>query len=205
MKFYYAPGTICVATGVLLEEAGLDYDPIRVDFASAEQTGAAYRAINPKGRVPALVTDRGALSETGAISGYIATLAPDRQLIPDDPWDAAQMRAICDYLGATLHVSHAHGPRASRWADKESSWQDMRTRVPGNMADGCDFLEKTCAFGPFVMGARLTVADPWLFAVCNWLKGDGVEIADYPRLATHFAMMNARPSAQRMRAIGLLR
>ncbi|MGJ8556648.1 MAG: glutathione S-transferase N-terminal domain-containing protein, partial [Sulfitobacter geojensis] len=77
LKLYYFPGTISVAVAVTLQEAGLEYDPVKVDFAAAEQTKPDFLALNPKGRVPALVTDKGTiLTETGALLDYIADLKP---------------------------------------------------------------------------------------------------------------------------------
>ncbi|MEY8840690.1 glutathione S-transferase N-terminal domain-containing protein, partial [Cribrihabitans sp. XS_ASV171] len=74
MQLYYAPGSISVAAAIALREAGIDHELTRVDFASAEQTKPAYHAINPKGRVPALATGDGVLTETGAILEYVAAL-----------------------------------------------------------------------------------------------------------------------------------
>lgn len=204
MKFYCAPNTISVATAILLEETGLDYEPVMLNFAEAEQTKPAYHTINPKGRVPALVTDQGILTETGAICEFIAVQVPDQRLVPADPWQAAQMRAVMYYLASTFHVNHAHNRRGARWADKQSSQEDMTAKVPETMGQSCAFVEANCALSPFVMGANITVADPWLFTICTWLEGDGVDIADYPKLAAHFEMMNARPSVAAVKEIGLL-
>ena len=204
MKFYCAPLSISVATGLLLEEAGLDYEPILLDFAQNAQTTPDYLAINPKGRVPALVTDQGILTETGAIAEYIAARAPDKNLFPSDLWEAAQLRAICYYLASTFHVNHAHRRRGYRWAREAASLKDMSNTVPHTMADSCSFIEKTCALDPFVMGEGFTIADPWLFTICLWLKGDEVDIEQFPRLAAHFKRMADRPSVQAIRAYGLL-
>ena len=54
MKFYYAPHTCALASHIALEEAGAEYELVRVDFAANEQRAPAYMAINPKGRVPSL-------------------------------------------------------------------------------------------------------------------------------------------------------
>ncbi|MBY5986820.1 glutathione S-transferase family protein [Roseovarius atlanticus] len=204
MKFYYAPGTIAVATGLLLRESGLDHTPVAVDFANAGQTKPDYLAINPKGRVPALVTDQGILTETGAIAEYIASLVPEKHLVPADPWQAAQMRSICYYLAATMHVNHAHGPRGIRWADSDAALADMKAKMPQTMAQSCTFIEDTCTFAPFVMGEQMTIADPWLFAICCWLETDNVDVDRFPRIKAHRAMMAARPSAAAIRDYGLL-
>ena len=204
MKFYYAPKTIAVATAVMLEETGLAYEGIKVDFANQQQTSPEYLAINPKGRVPALVTDNGILTETGAILEYLATQAPDKVTIPTDPWAAAQLRSVMYYLASTFHVNHSHLKRGSRWANEESSLRDMTAKVPETMAASARFIEENCALSPFVMGEAFTPADPWLFAICTWLEGDGVDITKTSKLAAHFDMMNARPSVATVRDMGLL-
>jgi len=204
MKFYCAPDTISVATAIVLHETGLPHETVRLNTAEGEQTRPEYLAINPKGRVPALLTDRGPLTETGAILDYLAALAPQAGLVPADPWEAAQMRSVMYYLASTFHVNHAHNRRGHRWADQDSSFADMRAKVPQTMADSCAFIEDTCALAPFVMGDAMTLADPWLFTLCSWLDGDGVDIHAYPRLAAHFDLMNTRPSVAALRADGLL-
>ena len=67
LKLFYSPGSCALASHIVLEEAGAPYETIRIDFDTAEQHSADFLAINPKGRVPALVTERGILSETPAI------------------------------------------------------------------------------------------------------------------------------------------
>ena len=204
MKFYCAPGTISAATAIMLEEAGLTYEPVMLNFAEADQTRPDYHAINPKGRVPALVTDDGILTETGAILEYIAGHMPGQTLVPQDPWAAAQTRSVMYYLASTFHVNHAHRMRGHRWADQQASFKDMTAKVPETMGQSCAFVEENCALSPYVMGDDMTVTDPWLFTICTWLQGDGVDITAYPRLSAHFDMINARPSVAAVRELGLL-
>lgn len=204
MKFYCAPNSISVATGLLLEESGLDYEPILLDFSKNEQGAPDYLAINPKARVPALVTANGILTETGAIAEYIAGLVPEMALIPQNPWDAARMRAICYYLASTFHVNHAHRRRGRRWASEEASLKDMSSQVPRTMAESCAYIEESCAPDPFIMGKAFTIADPWLFAICLWLEGDEVDIAQFPSLKDHFDRVAGRPSVQAVTDYGLV-
>ena len=75
---------------------------------------------------------------------------------------------------------------------------------PAPGAASARFIEENCALSPFVMGKAMTPADPWLFAICTWLEGDGVDIRDTPKLAAHFDMMNARASVAAVRAMGIL-
>lgn len=205
MKLHYAPGTISIAVAIALHEAGLEFEAVRVDFKAKAQTQPAYLHINPKGRVPALETEGGILTETGAILDYIAAIAPDARLMPTTPFQAAKQRAIMYYLASTMHVNHAHGPRASRWADSAAAQEDMRAKVPETMAECCFYIEQHCLTLPFTIGDQITVADAYLFIACTWLEGDGIDVTDYPRIAAFRRNMEARSSVQAVRAAGMLR
>ncbi len=205
MKLYYTPGTISIAVALTLEEAGLAYDPIKVDFATAEQTKAAYLALNPKGRVPTLISDTGAvLTETGALLDYVAALAPDAGLIPDQAELAAHMRGVMYYLASTMHVAHAHKMRGSRWADQTSSFEDMTAKVPETMRACAAYVEENALRGDFVAGAGFSIADPYLFIVCTWLEGDAVAVSDFPRICGFMNRMEIRDSVRTVRAKGML-
>lgn len=204
LKLYCAPKTISVATAITLHEAGLPFEPVRVDFARAEQTQGAYHAINPKGRVPALITPQGILTETGALLEYIARIAPEAGLVPQDPFEAAKMHEVMYYLASTMHVNHAHRMRGARWASNPDSHADMAARVPQTMTDSCTWIEGHGLSGPFVLGDRLSLADPWLYTIGTWLPGDGVDTAAFPKLAAFMDAMSARASVRAVRDMGLL-
>src|SRR5262249_8401130 len=98
-KLYYAPGTCALASHIALEEAGADYTAVRLDFKANQQQSPDFLKLNPKGRVPALVTDRGILTENPAILAYIAQTFPAANLAPlDDPFAFAQVQSINSYL-----------------------------------------------------------------------------------------------------------
>ncbi|KIN74787.1 glutathione S-transferase family protein [Sulfitobacter guttiformis] len=205
MKLFYANGTISIAPAIALIEAGLAHDLARLDFAQGAQTKPEYLAINPKGRVPALVlADGRVLTETGALLDYIAALAPDANLTPDSPEDAAHMRSVMYYLASTMHVAHAHKMRGSRWADNEDSFADMKAKVPQTMAACAAFVETECLRGDYVCGTRFTLADAYLFVVCCWLTGDGVTVSDFPKIDAFLHRMEQRDSVKAMRAKGML-
>ena len=205
LTLYFTPGTISIAVAIAIEEAALPYQPVRVDFATAEQTKPDYLAINPKGRVPALrLEDDTILTETGALLDYVAAVAPKAGLVPTDPTAAAQMRSAMYYLASTMHVAHAHKMRGHRWADQQSSFDDMKAKVPQTMADCAAYIENHAFRGDFVAGDALSLADPYLFVVSGWLAGDGVDRAAYPRLDAFAARMEDRDSVKTMRAKGFL-
>ena len=199
LKLHYAPRTISVAIAIVLEELDIPYEAIRVDFATAEQTKQDYRQINPKGRVPALETPEGILTETPAIIEYVAP-----QLVPQDAFAAAKMRELISYLNGTMHPHHAHGLRGERWADEDSSLADMKRKVPERMADCAAHLEEYLPSLPFETGTLEVLSDAYLYAVLAWLPGDGVDISHYPRLAAFQHQMNTRASVQAIFQKGML-
>ncbi len=205
MKLFYAPGTISIAVAIALHEAGVAHELVKVDFKSAEQTKPEYLAINPKGRVPALVLDDGTiLTETGAILEYIADIAPEAGLRPADPLAAQHLRSVMFYVASTFHVAHAHKMRGSRWADQQSSWDDMAAKVPETVAACAAFAQSDCLRGDYVLGGDFSIADPYLYMVCHWMGGDGVAPANYPKIENFLDRMEARDSVKAMRAKGML-
>lgn len=198
VKLYYAPGTCALASHIALEEAGAAYEAVRLSFDDDEQRKPHYLAINPKGRVPALVTDRGILTETPAILAFIAQSFPAARLAPlEDAFAFAQVQAFNSYLCSTVHVAHAHRRRGARWVDDEAAIEAMRKKVPQTMADCFDLIEREMIEGPWVMGGAYTVCDPYLFTIAGWLDGDGVDIKRFPKVRDHHARMSARSAVQR--------
>ena len=202
LTLYYTPQTCALASHIALEEAGADYRAERIDFAKEEQRQPAYLAVNPKGRVPALVTPSGVLTETPAILAYIAQTFPAARLAPlDDPFGFAAVQAFNSYLCSTLHVAHAHRMRGHRWADDPAAIAAMQRKVPETVAAGFDHIESHAFAGPYVTGDTYTIADPYLFTLARWMEGDGVDPARFPKVAAHREMMRGRPAVQRALAM----
>ena len=202
LKLFYTPGTCSLASHIALEETGIDYSAIPVDFSKAEQTKPDYLAVNPKGRVPALVTDRGTITETPAILTYIAQSVPQAKLAPlDDAFEFARIQSFLSYLCSTVHVAHAHGRRGARWADDPTAQEAMRAKVASNMTDCFQLIETTMLAGPFVAGETYSIADPYLFTIAGWLEPDGVDPARFPKILDHRNRMTQRPAVARVLAV----
>lgn len=198
ITLYYATHTCSLASHIVLEEAGADYTALRISFAANEQRQPPYLAINPKGRVPAMVTERGILTETPAMLAFIAQSFPAARLAPcDDPFAFAQVQAFNSYLCSTVHVAHAHRMRGHRWADDEAAIAAMRRKAPEAVGAGYDLIERDMLEGPWVMGDAYTICDPYLFTLAQWLEDDGVDPARLPRVIDHRRRMSERPGVRR--------
>ncbi len=200
LKLYYAAHSCALATHIVLEEVGADYSTVRIEFAKEQQKSAEYLKINPKGRVPALVTDKGVLTETPAMLVYVAQRFPQARLAPmDDPFFFAQIQSFNSYLCSSLHVAHAHRMRGHRWVDADDahSIAAMQRKVPESVGAGFEMIEREMLKGPWVMGDQYTICDPYLFTLAQWLEKDGVDPARIPRVVDHRRRMSERPGVKK--------
>ena len=202
LKFFYAPGTCALATHIVLEHLQVPHEAVKLDFRNQQQRTPEYLAINPKGRVPALVTERGVLTETPALLLYLAQLYPQARLAPlDDPFALAELQAVTNWLCSTVHIAHAHRMRGYRWTDDEAAQQTMKAKVPKNMTECFAWIDSDLLRGPWMMGETFTVADAYMFTLSTWLPGDGVDIQQFARVADHHQRMRALPAVQRALAL----
>lgn len=197
LKLYYAPNTCALASHIALAEAGARYETIRLSFKNEDQKKPDYLKINPKARVPSLVTDQGVLTETPALLYYIAQTHPAAKLAPTDPYRLARAQAFNSYLCSTVHVAHAHRMRGTRWVDDAAAIESMKKKVPQTVGECFALIEREMFEGPWVMGQDYTICDPYLFTLAQWLEADGVDINKTPNIAGHFKRMAERPAVRK--------
>ena len=150
--------------------------------------------------MPALATDRGILTETPAMLAFVAQSFPASDLaLMDDPFAFAQVQAFNSYLCSHLHVAHAHRMRGYRWVDPEDkhSIAAMQRKVPESVGAAFDLVEREMLEGPWVMGERYTICDPYLFTLAQWLKADGVDPNKIPKVVDHRRRMSERPGVRK--------
>jgi glutathione S-transferase len=199
MKLYYAAHTCALASHIALEDAGAEYSIQRINFATEEQRKPEYLAINPKARVPSLVTERGILTETPAMLAFIAQSFPKARLAPlDDPFGFAEVQAFNSYLCATLHVAHAHRMRGYRWTDDPAAIEAMKRKVPDSVSACYELIESKMLRGPWVMGDAYTICDPYLFTVAQWMEGDSIDPARFPKVRDHRQRMSERAAVRKV-------
>lgn len=203
LTLYYHKGSCSLASHIALEETGAAFEARKIDFGKAEQRGAAYLAINPKGRVPALVTDEGVLTESPVILGYIAQTFKEARLADNDSsFHFGDMQAFNLWVASTLHPAFAHAFRTERYVDGAEHLAAVRAKAPQLIADCYQLCEDALFRGPWVMGERYTIADPYLYVMTTWLarSPELPKLTGYPRIADHFARMEARPAVLRAEA-----
>ena len=123
---------------------------------------------------------------------------PEAELAPlADPFALAQVQEFNSYLCSTVHVAHAHRMRGARWADDAAAIEAMKRKVPSSVTECFELIEHKLLKGPWVMGGKYTICDPYLFTIASWIEGDGVDTIKLPRVMEHRARMLARPAVQK--------
>jgi glutathione S-transferase len=178
LTFYFAPGTSSMAPHIALHEIGVPFEARPLSFETNEQREPPYRAINPEGKVPALVIDGRPLTEVAAILFYLARRFPDAALLPKDDIEAeAQVISWMSFIASTVHPARRqgleHAKTIYRIADERLGAREW-------------------AIG------RYSIADIHLFRL-YWRFFNSLKPAPgtFPNLDAHYARMMARPAVKK--------
>jgi len=202
MKLYFFPGACSLSPHIALREAGLPFDLEQVDLkAKTTKSGADYRAINPKGSVPALGLDNGeVLTEAAVIVQYIADRKPEAKLLPAvGTMDRVRVQEWLNYIATEIHKGL--GPLFNPNLPAEA-----KAIMKENLAARFDLLSKHLEKRSFLHGDVFTVADGYLFTVLGWTKWLEIDLGKWAVLAAYRERIANRPAVQAaMRVEGLLK
>ena len=201
MKLYFSPGACSLSPHIVLLESRLGFTMEKVDLRSKlTESGRNYRAVNPKGYVPALELDDGrVLTEGPAVVQYLADLAPDRQLAPrPGTFERYELISLLNFISGELHKNYS--PLFS-----PTTADEVKQAVRGNLAQRYPYIEQVLQGKQYLLGEQFTVADAYLFVISSWAAHVDVDLAAFPNLQAFMARVAARPAVQQaLRAEGLL-
>lgn len=202
MKLYYAPGACSLSPHIVLREAGLPVELVKVDLrAKKTEGGEDFSAINPKGSVPAVKLDDGeVLTEGAAIVQLIADQAPGKKLAPaNGTKERVRLQEWLNYVASEVHkgIGQLFNPAMP---------EEFKTVVKNNLAARqLPYLDKALAGRDYVMGG-FSVVDAYLFTVLNWTNIHKIDLSSFPNITAFMKRMAARPAVQEaMKAEGLLK
>jgi len=200
MKLYFSPGSCSLAPHIALEEVGAPFDLARVDFSANQQGSADYLKINPKGRVPALVDGDWVLTECPAILRFIAARHPGAGLWPWDTREEARCAEWLAWLSSTVHTAFGRALRAHRYASDPRAVEDVAATAKRACRELWLAVDAKIGRGPWALGERYSVADPYLLAFWNWARGPilGFDVGrDLPNWTAHARRMAERPAVRK--------
>jgi glutathione S-transferase len=192
MHLYYKTGACSLSSRIVLTELGLPHESIKVDTETGlTESGADYRTINPKGYVPALQLEGGAIiTENPAILQYLADSNPKAQLAPaPGTLERAALQEWLNFTSSELHKAFG------RYFTGQKLEGTAKERVDALLARRIGDVERGLSDGrPFILGKTFTVADAYLFVVLNWTNFIGFDLGRWPNVARYVARLAARPS-----------
>jgi glutathione S-transferase len=181
--FYFAPGSSAMATHIALHEVGAEFEPRLLSFKNEEQQQPDYLALNPEGKVPALVIDGRVLTEVAATLYYLAKTYPAAGLWPQGGIaEEAQAISWMSFIAATVHPSRRAG---------NDRWREM-----------FHLCEQRLDGQPWAVGGKYSLADIHLFRLF-WRFVDALHppASDYPGMMAHYDRMMAREAVKKTIAI----
>jgi glutathione S-transferase len=193
MKLFYTPGACSLSPHIVLREAGLPFDLVKVDIrAKKTEAGADYFAVNPKGYVPAIqLEDGGLLTEGPAIVQYIADKAPDKHLAPaNGTLERYRLQEMLNFISTEFHKAYSPLFNPAFPAEGRKMYSE-RLAQRYKLMD-----ELLAAKGPFLMGDKFTVADAYFFTVTSWAGHVKLDLEPFPAVRAYMARVADRPSVQ---------
>lgn len=189
MKLYFSPGSCSMAEHIALKEAGLSFETVRVDLRTGLCHGEPFKAMNPKGYVPALQLDNGQwLTEGVALLSYIADAAKGSALLPENgSWERYKALEWLTFISTELHKGFSPlWNTASGVADKEDAWERLSQRI--------SLVNEQLMRNEFLLGSTFTVADAYLFTVLNWAGMLKRSLERWPAVTAFMHKIRQRPS-----------
>jgi glutathione S-transferase len=178
LKLFYNPQSRATMTHWLLEELGVEYELVRVEYEDGSMRTPEFLAISPLGKIPALVDGDVSVSDTPAIAIYLA----DKYKTPvdmapglDDPRRADYLRWLI-FQGTAIDPAMLQAGLKFETKRRQAGWGDVEAVV-----DALETRLQTAA--PYLFGDWFTAADLLVGGTLNW--------------ATEFGLMEARPAIER--------
>lgn len=202
MKLHYAPGACSLAPHIILKEAGLPFELVKVNLKAHQfEDGSDYYPVAPKGQVPLLELDNGErLSEGPAISQYIADQVPAKKLAPANGTMARyRLQEWLNFVTSELHngIGGLFNPAMN---------DDGKAVIRAKALSKLQWVDEQLEGKQYLMGDTFSIADAYLFTVTNWTAHTGMDISGLKNLGAFQARMAGRPAVQAaMKAEGLLK
>ena len=199
LTLYFAAGSCSLPSLVGLEEAGAEFEAVRLVLPNGDQRRPEFLAVHPRGRVPVLVVDGVAIGENIAVLTAIAQRFPQAQLLPlGDPIQLARAYELLAWFASGVHVAFAQISRPERYTRDASAWPALKAGGRENMLAAYAELEAKLEDGrDWLLGETFSLADPYALVLYRWATRLEVELAGYPAISAHAARVQGRPSVQR--------
>lgn len=196
---YWAPGTAAMAPQAVLEEIGAPYEMVKLDIASRQHEQAAYKTLNPNGRIPTLVHDGFAIFETAAICQYLSDLHPEAQLSPPV---GMQLRGRyyqwLTYMTNTLQVGFIDWFHPD-WTFADAAGQAaLKAAAEEKLYRNFQVLNDGIGRGDYMLGSSFSLCDIYLAMLTRWSRFLARPMWQWANIERVVGVTYTRPAFQRM-------
>jgi glutathione S-transferase len=187
LVFYHSPNSRSTGTFTLLEELGAAYEMRILNLKAGENRQPAYLAVNPLGKVPAIVHDGALVTEQGAIFVYLADLFPEAGLAPPigDPLRGPYLRWMFYYGSCFEPAIVDRAMKRDPAPPSTSPYGDYETMLGA--------LVNQLRTGPYLLGARFTAADVLWAGALSWITSFKL-IPELPEIMAYLGRVTDRPA-----------
>lgn len=196
---YWAPGTAAMAPQTVLEEAGQPYEAIRLDIASREHEQAAYKTLNPSGRIPTLVDGDFVIFETAAMCQYLCDKHPEAKLAPPaGTRERGRFYQWLTYMTNTLQTGLIDWWHAD-WTFADALRQAaFKAVAEERLLRNFGIIDAGIGGNRWVTGEQYTVCDIYLAMLTRWTRFMAKTAWHFPNVRRIAEAAAARPAFQRM-------
>jgi glutathione S-transferase len=201
MKLYYSAGSCSTSCHIALEESGLKYEAIEVDWDNPNDPNIALiTKLNPLGTLPILITDDGKqLDQNASIQTYVAELAPAKKLLPaPGTFERAEAMNWLSFVCSDLHKSVGALFGLPGITQDKAIQDTIRKFMVRRANETMAYLDSKLAGKDYVMGSQFTVADGYAFVVLGWTRYLDIPLTPYKNLQAYMARITARPAVAKV-------
>lgn len=196
IKLYHLPGACSRVTMIALEHVGADYEDVLVALMKGEQNTPEYRAINPKGKIPALVVDGKLLTENAAILWWLNQEFPEAALMPkaSDAWTRAKQLSDLFWISAGWHPSVRANMMPVRFTTGDP--EPVKARGKELVKPIFDQFDALLQKQPWWFGDQWSILDAYAYWCYTTAEEGDYDLSGLDALADHRKRLSEHPAFQ---------
>ncbi len=198
LTLYYSPGACSMASHITIEETGANYEAAPILLSKGENRAESYLKINPRGKVPALKTDDGVITENTAILTFLAKSYPAKNLLPRDLLGEARYISTMAWLSNTVHPCFTHIFRPERFSAEESAHPGIKEVGKKSFFACLQEIDGLLAGRQWLQGAEFTTCDPYALVFYSWGNRIELPVRDLKNYTAWKDRMLQRPAVRKI-------
>ena len=194
---YYSPGACSLIPHLVLEEVGVPFETKRVSLEDGEHKTPEYRKLNPKGKVPLLVTPDGPMTECVALVEYLLDKHGDGSLLArPGTWERGKTLERIATLATEIHPLYNRFFHVDDFADDAGARAAVKSRGTRKILDW--YRAEDAAFrSPYWSGDKVTVADHYFMVTARWGRWLEPKVTQMKNIEAFMKRMAERPAVAR--------